>query len=63
MEYPLPGARFFREVSRCSIIKTELDEPMKDIVIYDLYDVDIRPMDISQIPPEAKPYPNCLFVS
>jgi hypothetical protein len=58
-----PGARFFSEVSRCSIIRTELDEPFKGIALYELYDTDIRPLDVSMIPPGAWPYPNCLFVS
>lgn len=63
MQHKVPGTRFFSEVSRCSIIRIELDEPTKNIVLYDLYDTDIRPMDVSLIPPGAYPYPNCLFVS
>lgn len=63
MEYPAPGVRFFSEVRRCSIIRTEIDEPSRDMELYDLYDVDIRPMDVSSIPAAAYPYPNCLFVS
>lgn len=63
MEHKVPGARFFSEISRCSIIRIELDEPTKNMVLYDLYDTDIKPMDVSSIPPGAYPYPNCLFVS
>lgn len=55
--------RFFTEVNRCSVVHTELDNPFKDMVMYDLEDVDIKPLDLSKIPPEARPYPNCLFVS
>ena len=63
MQYEERGVRFFSKVSRCSIIRTELDEPTKNMVLYDLYDTDIRPLDVSAIPPGAYPYPDCLFVS
>ncbi len=63
MQYKHPGVRFFAEVSRCSIIRTELEDPFKGIVLYDLTDVDIKPLDVSKIPSEAWPYPNCVFVS
>ena len=63
MELKAPGARFFAEVSRLSIIKIDMENPFKDIVLYELNDVDTRPLDVSKIPPEAWPYPKCLFVS
>ena len=63
VDYIHPGVRFFKEVNRGSIIRTEFDDPFKDIVIYNLTDVDIKPLDVSKIVPEAYPYPNCLFVS
>ena len=58
-----PGAPFFSEVGRASIVGTEFDDPFPGIVLYDLHEVDVRPLDVSEIPPEAWPYPDCLFVS
>ena len=63
IKYRLPGVRFFKEVSRSSIVMTELEQPFKKIGLYSLDDVDIKPLDTSKIPPEAWPYPTCLFVS
>ena len=60
MEYCAPGARFFAEVSRCSIMKTEISDVYKDIKLFELYDVDIAPL---KVPQEYWPYPSCIFVS
>ena len=61
--YKPPGVRFFKEASKCSIIRTEYDDPFQGMELYELGDVHIKPLDTSKIPPEAWPYPNCLFVS
>ncbi len=58
-----PGLRFFTEVSKNSIIRTEIENPFENMQLYELDDVDIKPLDVSKIPPEAWPYPTCFFVS
>lgn len=63
MRYTLPGVRFYVEVSRCSVVKQELDDPFREIALYSIDGVDVCPLDVSKIPPGAYPYPNCLFVS
>ena len=57
------SVHFFKELSRMAIVKMEIEEPFKDLEMYDLNNVDIRPLDVSNIPPESWPYSNCLFVS
>lgn len=63
LEYVSPGARFFPQITRAAVVKIEMEEPFEGMEIYKINDVDIRLFHVADIPPEAFPYPNCLFVS
>lgn len=59
----IPGVGFYADMGKIGIVRVEMDNPYQDMVLYDLQEVDLRPMNILDIPPEAKPYPGCLQAS
>lgn len=55
--------KFFTEVCRLSIVNDELVNPFDRLKLYTFIGVDSHPLDTSEIPEEAYPYPDCIFVS
>lgn len=61
MDTKVPGVRFFKEISRCSIVTIEVDEPFREVKLFELHGIDLGPLVVED--PEYYPYPGCIFVS
>ena len=55
--------RFFKEVTRETITKAELEDPFMRIKLFDLTGVHEQPLTLTQVPQKYRPYKGCLFVS
>ena len=58
-----PGAKFFKEVSRHSILEIEYEDPFESVKFFHLIGVEKKPLTLKDVPAEYRPYKGCIFVS
>ncbi len=61
MQMKAKGSRFFREVSRKSIMKIEFDEVLTGLKVFNIVGTHIKPLVVED--QDYYPHPGCLFVS